>query len=102
RGGAKPPPSPGPFFLPPTTTPGLAFDGIFYWTGRGLNWDAYGHNPTSSDSSAKLPCTLDANGYNTSAPTAINILQRCQDHNKQLEVSPFGDVAAGGPATLPD
>jgi FtsP/CotA-like multicopper oxidase with cupredoxin domain len=26
------------------TTPGQAFDGIFYWTGRGLNWDAYGHH----------------------------------------------------------
>jgi hypothetical protein len=27
------------------TTPGEAFDGIFYFTGRGLNWDAYGHHP---------------------------------------------------------
>ena len=27
------------------TTPGEAFDGIFYFTGRGLNWDVYGHNP---------------------------------------------------------
>jgi FtsP/CotA-like multicopper oxidase with cupredoxin domain len=25
------------------TTPGQAFDGIFYWSGRGLNWDIYGH-----------------------------------------------------------
>ena len=33
---------------PPTTTPGQAFDGIFYWTGKGLNWDAYGHNPASN------------------------------------------------------
>ena len=27
------------------TTPGDAFDGIFYFTGRGLNWDPYGHTP---------------------------------------------------------
>ncbi len=92
----------GPLLFTTTTTPGLAFDGIFYWTGRGLNWDPYGHNPTSTDPNAKLPCTPDANGYNTSAPTAINYYEWCQDHNKPLEVAPFGDVAGGGPATLPD
>jgi FtsP/CotA-like multicopper oxidase with cupredoxin domain len=85
-----------------TTTPGVAFDGIFYFTGRGLNWDAYGHNPTSTDALAKLPCTADANGYNTSAPTAVNFWEWCQDHNKPLEVAPFGDVNSGGPATLPN
>ncbi len=37
----------GPLLFTTTTTPGLAMDGIFYWTGRGLNWDAYGHNPAS-------------------------------------------------------
>ncbi len=37
--------------------PGQAMDGIFYWTGKGLNWDAYGHNPASGDPNAKLPCT---------------------------------------------
>jgi FtsP/CotA-like multicopper oxidase with cupredoxin domain len=84
------------------TTPGQAFDGIFYFTGRGLNWDAYGHNPASSATNAKLSCTPDANGYNTGAPTAINFWEWCQDHNKPLEVAPFGDVNGGGPATLPN
>jgi FtsP/CotA-like multicopper oxidase with cupredoxin domain len=92
----------GPLFFTTTTTPGLAMDGIFYYTARGLNWDMYGHNPTSQDSAAKLSCTPDANGYNTSAPTAINYFEWCQDHNKPLQVHPFGDVANGGPATLPD
>jgi FtsP/CotA-like multicopper oxidase with cupredoxin domain len=92
----------GPLFFTTTTTPGLAMDGIFYWTARGLNWDAYGHNPGSSDPNATLPCTPDANGYNTGATTAINYYEWCQDHNKPLEVAPFGDVANGGPATLPD
>src|SRR5438309_6373970 len=59
----------GPLLFTTTTTPGLAMDGIFYWTGKGLNWDAYGHNPKSSDASGKLPCTPDTNGYNTGAPT---------------------------------
>ena len=86
------------------TTPGEAFDGIFYFTGRGLNWDPYGHHPVSStgDSLAVLGCTPDANGYNSSAPTAVNFMEWCQDHNKPVQVNPFGDVPAGGPATLPD
>ena len=84
------------------TTPGEAFDGIFYFTGRGLNWDPYGHHPgDTSDPLASLSCTPDANGYNTVAPTAVNYFEWCQDHNKPLEVAPLGDVAAGGPATLP-
>jgi FtsP/CotA-like multicopper oxidase with cupredoxin domain len=92
----------GPLMFTTTTTPGLAMDGIFYWTGKGLNWDAYAHNPASQDPSAKLPCTADANGYNTGAPTAINYYEWCQDHNKPVQAAPFGDVPAGGPVTLPD
>jgi FtsP/CotA-like multicopper oxidase with cupredoxin domain len=98
----------GPPQFTTTTTPGLAFDGIYYFTARGLNWDAYGHNPSSSDATAKLPCVPDANGYYTakSIPPApfntINYYEWCQDHNKPLEVAPFGDMPAGGPTTLPD
>ena len=88
------------------TTPGEAFDGIFYFTGRGLNWDPYGHHPVSSsaDPLAILPCTPDANGYNTlgTSYTQVNFFEWCQDHNKPIQANPFGDVAAGGPATLPD
>jgi Multicopper oxidase len=105
------------------TTPGQAFDGIFYFTGRGLNWDPYGHHPAASgaknptatnvnpfptDANASLPCYPDANGYYTvnSTPAApvntINYYEWCQDHNKPLQVNPFGDVPAGGPMTLPD
>ena len=94
----------GPLLFTTTTTPGVAMDGIFYWTGRGLNWDPYGHKPGSSDPNATLTCTPDANGYNTlgTSYNAINYFEWCQDHNKPLEAKPFGDVSAGGPATLPD
>ena len=92
----------GPLLFTTTTTPGLAMDGIFYWTGKGLNWDAYAHNPNSKDPDATLLCTPDVNGYNTGAATAINYFEWCQDHNKPLQVTPFGDVVGGGPATLPD
>src|SRR5579863_7215198 len=180
------------------TTPGEAFDGIFYFTGRGLNWDPYGHHPAGTtpttqqftitsitdsggtvtvtvtgsipagastspvvisgvtpagyngtytmtsltpgtttstftyadvtglaagtgttrratvnlgasssspfptDLRASLSCTPDANGYNTGNPAALNYYEWCQDHNKPVQVAPFGDVASGGPATLPD
>ncbi len=87
------------------TTPGQAFDGIFYWTGRGLNWDPYGHHSGADpvgDTLATLPCTPDANGYNTGSPTAVNYYEWCQDHDKPVEANPFGDVSGGGPATLPN
>jgi len=103
------------------TVPGEAFDGIFYFTGRGLNWDPYGHtvNSFSHDPNASLSCTPDAYGYNTGFATsdttysgtptpnaavtqAINYYEWCQDHNKPLEANPFGDVTGGGPATLPN
>jgi len=99
----------GPLLFTTTTTPGQAFDGIFYFTGRGLNWDMYGHHPNDAgDALASLPCYPDANGYYTvnSTPPAlvssINYYEWCQDHDKPLQVAPFGDVASGGPATLPD
>jgi len=94
----------GPLLFTTTTTPGQTMDGIFYWTAKGLNWDAYGHHAGSDlvDANATLPCTPDANGYNTGAPTAINYYEWCQDHNKPLQAKPFGDVAGGGPVTLPD
>ena len=101
------------------TTPGESFDGIFYFSGRGLNWDPFGHhpaatgaanpsatnqNPNPTDPLASLTCTPDANGYNTgvAAQTALNYYEWCQDHNKPVQVVPFGDVASGGPVTLPD
>jgi FtsP/CotA-like multicopper oxidase with cupredoxin domain len=100
------------------TTPGESFDGIFYFTGRGLNWDPYGHHPATPlcvpsatvncsntppiDPLASLSCTPDVNGYNSSAPTAVNFMEWCQDHNKPVQANPFGDVPAGGPVTMPD
>ena len=88
----------GPLMFTTTTTPGLAMDGIFYWTGRGLNWDVFGHGYAGD----KTPCIPDANGYYTADPTAPNYYEWCGDHTKALEKHPFGQVASGGPATLPD
>jgi FtsP/CotA-like multicopper oxidase with cupredoxin domain len=97
------------------TFPGQSFDGIFYWSGKGLNWDIYGHTPTSAASTAT--CTPDANGFYTAAsgaaaPTfdaahnfvsgAKNYGEWCADHNNPLEAGPVGQVGAGGPVTLSD
>jgi FtsP/CotA-like multicopper oxidase with cupredoxin domain len=92
----------GPLLFTTTTTPGLAMDGIFYWTAKGLNWDAYGHHPGSTRAFGSLSCIPDANGYHTGDPLAVNYYEWCQDHNKPVQAKPFGDVASGGPATLPD
>jgi FtsP/CotA-like multicopper oxidase with cupredoxin domain len=88
----------GPLLFTTTTTPGQAMDGIFMWTGKGLNWDVFGHG-FAGDTSACIP---DANGYYTSNPAAPNYYEWCGDHNKPLESKPFGNVGGGGPVTLPD
>jgi FtsP/CotA-like multicopper oxidase with cupredoxin domain len=87
----------GPLLFTTTTTPGQAMDGIFYWTGKGLNWDVFGHG-FAGDTSACIP---DANGYH-SVPTDPNYYEWCGDHRKALESRPFGQVGSGGPVTLPD
>jgi FtsP/CotA-like multicopper oxidase with cupredoxin domain len=103
------------------TTPGQAFDGIFYWSGKGLGWDIFGHTPGNA---GNPNCTPDANGYYTnnshpaaSIPTynsagqmisgATNYYEWCGDHNVPLEANPVstnvaGTVGAGGPMTLMD
>ena len=99
------------------TYPGQAFDGIFYWSGKGLNWDIYAHTAKNAGNPA---CTPDANGYYTRASGAtipvfaatapyaltttgsVNYGEWCADHNHPLEANPVGPVGSGGPATLPD
>jgi FtsP/CotA-like multicopper oxidase with cupredoxin domain len=36
------------------TTPGQAFDGIFYWAGKGLGWDIFGHTLPTSEFTAAI------------------------------------------------
>ena len=101
------------------TLPGQAFDGIFYWSGKGLNWDLYGHKAGNGDP-ANAPCNPDANGFYTAATGAVapafdtagaitnaatlsaNYGEWCADHNNPLEANPVGNVASGGAITLPD
>lgn len=88
----------GPLLFTTTTTPGQTIDALFQWTGKGLNWDVYGH------AAGVTPdvCVPDANGFYTSVPSAYNFYEWCGDHGKALESRPFGNVGSGGPVTLPD
>ena len=83
------------------TYPGQSYDGIFYWSGKGLGWDIYGHTPGNV---GNPPCVPDANGFDTSAAAlaAGNYFEWCQDHNHPLETNPTGQIGTGGPATAFD
>ena len=74
------------------TTPGQAFDGIFYWSAKGLGWDIYGHTPGNA---GNPPCIPDANGYYTDASGAnsrsTNYYEWCGDHNHPLETNPASE-----------
>src|SRR5262249_55415741 len=78
----------GPLLFTTTTTPGQALDGIFQWTGKGLNWDVYAH--TSGVTSET--CVPDANGYNTQGRGASidtpNSSNRPEHHKKTLPNPP--------------
>jgi hypothetical protein len=77
---------------------GQSFDGIYYWSGKGLGWDIFGHTPGNPGNPT---CTPDANGYDTSAAAvaAGNYFEWCQDHNHPLETAPAGQTGSGGPTT---
>ena len=96
------------------TTPGQSFDGIFYWSGKGLGWDILAHTRNNGNNP---PCLPDVNGYYTTAsgatkPTYVNHVitpassanyyEWCADHDVPLEANPVGAVGGGGPATLMD
>jgi FtsP/CotA-like multicopper oxidase with cupredoxin domain len=92
----------GPLLFTTTTTPGQTMDGIFQWTGKGLNWDVYAHTTGVTAS-----CVPDANGYYTTGsgatPDNPNYYEWCADHEKPLESKPAStEVGSGGPVTLPD
>ena len=106
------------------TTPGQAAEGIFYWSGKGLGWDILAHTAANA---GNPPCVPDSHGYYTTAsvppatlPTysggstappgspvtmnsgSSNYYEWCADHDIPLEANPVGQVAGGGPMTLPD
>lgn len=92
----------GPLIFTFPTVSGQTVDALFQWTGKGLNWDVYGHTyagapagPSTAGNGDPAPCYPDLNGYytNTSNPAAIpgvtpNYGEWCADHNKPIPVTP--------------
>jgi FtsP/CotA-like multicopper oxidase with cupredoxin domain len=95
------------------TTPGQAFDGIFYWSGKGLGWDIFGHTKANTATNAQFadpPCVPDVNGYYTTASGALtptytggtmtsgspNYYEWCADHEIPLESNPITSNAGTG------
>jgi len=100
----------GPLYYTVPTVPGQGQDLIFTYTGKGLNWDMYGHSlnnigratplpigPTPADNVAldPAPCYPDGNGFYTvnskpsaAPPTAPNYYEWCADHNKPIPITP--------------
>jgi len=92
----------GPLLFTTTTTPGQTMDAVFQWTGKGLNWDVYGHKVADANGAATTDtCDGGLNGYHSVAADN-NFFEWCGDHTKPLESKPFGNVGGGGPVTLPD
>jgi len=48
------------------TTPGQTLDGIFYWSGKGLNWDIFGHTPNVA---SDVVLSLTESGHTVTAAT---------------------------------
>ena len=44
------------------TYPGQSYDGIFYWSGKGLGWDIYGHTPPKAVASIASAVPTTTNG----------------------------------------
>ena len=56
--------------------PGATYDGIFTWTGKGMDWDIYGTTALNPHT-----CAPDANGYDATTK------EWCADHNKPFPVT---------------
>ena len=93
----------GPLLFTTTTTPGLAMDGIFYWTGKGLNWDAVRPQPGLRRPDARsCPAPRMQTATTPAQPDRDQLLRVVPGPQQAAAGAPFGDVAGGGPVTLPD
>ena len=72
--------------------PGTTSDSIWDWTGKDLNWDAYGHAPGSG-----LTCVdTNGDGYNDTGTAPAH--EYCADHEKEMPVvlPSYNNLAFGG------
>jgi FtsP/CotA-like multicopper oxidase with cupredoxin domain len=86
------------------TTPGQAFEGIFYWSGRGLNWDAYGHHApfTPVSTTATMQATILSAAINPTKTTVkvASGTQILSDENIMIGTEQMVVLAGFGTTTL--
>jgi FtsP/CotA-like multicopper oxidase with cupredoxin domain len=95
----------GPLYYTIPTVSGQSQDVLFTYTGKGVNWDIYGHSlgvwavghpkaigPSVVGDGDPTPCFPDTNGYYTQASgapaVASNYFEWCADHNKPIPITP--------------
>ena len=79
------------------TYPGQAFDGIFYWSGKGLNWDIYGHTPAG-----RPACSGASSGFTPSGASNPSALQPYScNPNCYPDANGYFTAASSPPAVLP-
>jgi FtsP/CotA-like multicopper oxidase with cupredoxin domain len=98
----------GPLYYTIPTVSGQSQDVLFTYTGKGVNWDIYGHSlspwaianiadptsigPSHLGTTDPTPCFPDTNGYYTQASGApvgaSNYFEWCADHNKPIPITP--------------
>ena len=93
----------GPLVFTFPTVSGQSVDALFGWTGKGLNWDVYGHGnrlstpgPSAQGNGDPTPCYADANGYYTNQSPVLpavpgvtkNYGEWCLDHNRPIPITP--------------
>lgn len=82
----------GPLLFTVPSMPGTTNDSIWEWTGKDLNWDAYGHTAGSG-----LTCVdTNGDGYNDTGTAPVH--EYCADHEKAMPVvlPSFNNLAFGG------
>jgi FtsP/CotA-like multicopper oxidase with cupredoxin domain len=84
----------GPLLFTTTSTPGQAMDAIFYWTGKGLNWDVYAN--TLFDANGNI-VPIGSKPSATSGPTPSNAVSMAAPWNNALTVWRRGAGTASDP-----
>jgi len=85
------------------TTPGQAFEGIYYWSGRGLNWDAYGHHAKFTALNTNPPANTTLNAAISTTATKITVASGTSFVNGfalQIDNEQMILTAGGGGTTL--
>jgi hypothetical protein len=85
----------GPLLFTVPTVSGQSVDGIFTWTGQGLNWDVYGSEAIGYQHTCNGKSLSDANPQSPGFDSITG--EYCPDHGKPIPVTPANpNIVANG------